>query len=207
MKQSKTVQLCIGLALSLLLLLAACSKPSLPVTYHTLNAEMQHSGVRQDLQSIVLIGPVTVSTLLAKGPLVKQQTPHSLSLLEQHQWAGDLDTMVQQVIGRNLQVRFGSGQIARYPETSSTNGLRLALTLFHFEENSEGDALLEAEWRLLNNSDQSIVHSSTVKKVLSPKASGYDALAEALSRALAELSSVIADTIIEMQLSRQSEEE
>lgn len=207
MKQNNSCSIWFACSFAWLLLLAACSKPPLPVTYHTLSAEMQHSGTRQELQSMLLIGPVELNTLLAKGPLVKQQSAHSLSLLEQHQWAGDLPTMVQQVIARNLQTCFGSNQIARYPESSAATGLRLALTVFHFEENSEGKALLEAEWRLLDNSDQSIIHSAIWKKVLPPKASGYDGLAAALSSALAELSSVIADTIIEIQSSQQKGEE
>ena len=203
MKQSNIKFVWLGLALTFLLLLASCGKAPLPVTYHNLSAAMEHSGTQQELQSLLLIGPVEVSTFLTKGPLVKQQSEHSAILLEQHQWAGDLNEMVQQVIARNLQARFGNQQIARYPETSAINGLRLTVTVFHFEENSEGKALLEAEWRLLNNSDQSLVYGGISKKVLSPETSGYDALAEALSRTLAELSSGIADKITEMQATEQ----
>ena len=178
---------------------AACMKPALHVQYHNLTSlTLKTSGAAETLPTI-LVGPVRVSSFLSQGPMVKQTSVHSSTLLEQHHWAGDLDEMLSRLIIQNLSLGLQYENIYSYPDSTAENGIRLEVNFFHFEKDVNGDALLAARWKLTNNSDQSILKSATSEKLLKTKHSGYDALSESLSLGLAKLCHEIANTVIVLQ--------
>ena len=179
--------------------ITACAKKTLIVEYHNLTADVQPSGKQTTFPVTLLIGPVRVSSFLGMGPLVKQKSLHSATLLEQHQWAGNLDEMLLQTLTQNLISKLGSEKIYPYPDNNSVTGIRLTINFFHFEEDDTGKALLQARWKLINNADQSVLYSSTLTKTKTPENSDYDALAKALSQNLAELCREIAEKLIHMQ--------
>jgi len=179
--------------------ISACTKQPLTVQYHNLTADLLHSGKQETNPSTLLIGPVRVSSFLGQGPIVKQKSLHSASLLEQHHWAGNLDEMLLQILTQNLISELGSEKIYPYPDNSSVTGLRLAISFFHLEEDENGKALLQSRWQLISNTDQSVVYSTTSTKSNEPENSGYDAIAKALSQSLADLSHDIAEKINQIQ--------
>lgn len=177
------------------LCIGACTTPPLKIDYYTLTTTAQHAGRKTENPSTILIGPVRTNSFLDQGPIVKQTSPHSVNLLEQHHWAGNLDEMLSQILIQNLIVELATEKIYAYPDSSADSGIRLDINFFHFEEDSNKKALLQAKWKLIRNSDQSVLHNSTSTKTKALDGSDYDALAKALSQCLAELSHEIADKI------------
>ncbi len=197
-----------GLAIFLFsLCLSACGKPALQVEYHNLTPQSNPSNTRMETPPEILVGPVRVSSFLNQGPMVKQRSPHSVHLLEQHHWAGDLEEMLSRILIQNLILVLGNEKIYSYPATSAENGMRLAINFFHFEKDTSGKAILEARWKLISNKDQTVLHSSTSKKSTLPENENYDALAEALSLCMVQLCHEIADTVKQVQLTPQSTQE
>ena len=187
-----------GLLLALVLLclnIAACAKPPLQIEYHYLSVEAKQSPLNTALPAPLLIGPVQTDAFLNQGPIVKQYSSHSADLLEQQQWAGNLDEMLSQVLTQNLINALGSEKVYPYPENSSNSGIRLSIYFFHFGENSAGEAYLEARWKIVSNKDQAILQSRSSKQIKMPTGSESDALVEALSFCVAELSGEIAQVI------------
>ncbi len=181
------------------LCLSSCTKAPLTVEYHTLTADASHSDKVMQSTSTLLVGPVRVNSFLVQGPIVKQRSPHSASLLEQHHWAGNLDEILSQTLTQNLIFELGSEKIYSYPDASSNKGLRLAVSFSHFEEDNDGNALLQARWKIFSNADQSDLSSGSTTITRSPDGSDYDALAKALSQCLADLSSEIATGVRQIQ--------
>ncbi len=176
-----------------------CMSPPLQVQYHRVHVSTLQSSTQEHALDTILVGPIRVGSFLGQGPLVTQNLKHSVILLEQHHWAGNLDEMLSQRITQNLILELDHEKIYSYPESSGTKGIRLAMDFFHFEKDTMGNAFLEARWKIINNSDQSILFSSTSSHTITPQNSGYDALASGLSLALAELCREIANQIIQVQ--------
>jgi len=199
---------CLGITIFLLCLnLSACTKPALQVEYHTLTPQTNPGTTHMEVPSEILVGPVRVSSFLDQGPMVKQRSPHSANLLEQHHWAGDLEEMLSRILIQNLILELGSEKIYSYPDTSAENGVRLAINFFHFEKDTRGKAILEARWKLISNKDQSVLHSTTSKNSTVPDSADYDALAQGLSLCMVQLCREIAETVQQMQLTLQSTQE
>lgn len=186
-------------AILLVLFEVSCTRSSLPVQYHNLTPLALDAAPQAESLSTILVGPVRISTFLDQGPMVKQGSTYSANLIEQHHWAGDLDEMLSRTIIQNLILALGHETVFSYPDTSSRDGIRLAVDFFHFEKDVTGDALLEARWKIFNNSKQTILHSATSRQSITPVDAGYDALAEGLSRGLAELCREMAASLVLVQ--------
>jgi uncharacterized lipoprotein YmbA len=178
---------------------AACTKPALHVQYHNLTPLAIEPSTGTETLSTILVGPIRVSSFLGQGPMIQQTSAHSSILLEQHHWAGNLEEMLSQLIIQNLSLDLQHEKIYSYPDTYNEDGIRLEVNFFHFEKDTAGDALLEVRWKIINNSDQSILKSATSEQRVKPERSGYDALPESLSLGLARLCREIANTVIELQ--------
>ena len=187
-----------GLLLALVfscLSIAACTKSPLQIEYHYLSVETKPNSLNTTAPLPLLIGPIQTGAFLNQGPIVKQYSSHSTDLLEQQQWAGNLDEMLSQVLIQNLINTLGSEEVYPYPENSSNTGIRLSVNFFHFEENSDGKAYLEARWKIISNKNQTILHSSSSKQSRVLTGSDSDALAKSLSLCVADLSGEIAQAI------------
>jgi uncharacterized lipoprotein YmbA len=171
----------------------------LQVQYHRLNVSTIQPSAPAHSLPIILVGPIRVSSFLGQGPLVTQQSQQSSTLLEQHHWAGNLDEMLSRLIIQNLILDLDHEHIYAYPAPSGTAGIRLEVAFFHFERDTMGNAFLKARWKIIRNSDQSIIYSATSTHTISPEDSGYDALAAGLSQALAELCQEITNQITQIQ--------
>lgn len=178
---------------------AACTKPALHVQYHNLTPTVLTFSTSTKTPPTILVGPIRVNSFLDQGPMVQQTSTHSSVLLEQHHWAGSLNEMLCQLIIQNLNLALQHENIYSYPETTTENGIRLEVNFSHFEKDVNGDAFLEARWKIISNDTQTILKSATSEQHVKPESSGYDALPESLSLGLARLCHEIANTIIELQ--------
>lgn len=175
--------------------------------YHTLTPQANPSSTPTKPAAEILVGPVRVSSFLGQGPIVKQRSPHSAELLEQHHWAGELDEMLSRILIQNLTLELGNEKIYSYPDTSAEKGIRLTISFFHFEKDINGKAILEARWKLISNKDQNVLHSTISKQSTVPDNADYDALAEGLSLCMVQLCREIADTVQKVQVTLQSTHE
>jgi uncharacterized lipoprotein YmbA len=107
--------------------------------------------------------------------------------------------MLSRLIIQNLILDLDHEHIYAYPASSGTAGIRMEVAFFHFERDTMGNAFLKARWKIIRNSDQSIIYSATSTHTPPPEDSGYDALAAGLSQALAELCQEITNQITQIQ--------
>ncbi len=197
MSKSRNWKRCLWAGVLLLVLgTAACMKPVMHVQYHNLTPQPFASSSTAKMLPIILVGPVRVSSFLDQGPMIKQTSAHSSVFLEQHHWAGDLDEMLARLISQNLALALQHENIYPYPDSTAEKGIRLEVNFFHFEKDANGDALLQARWKIIDNSDQSILKSASSEQRSQPQNAEYDALTESLSLCLARLCHEIANTVI-----------
>lgn len=183
------------LILLLLITTAGCMKNGLPIYYYTLDSSSQETASAPASLPNILVGPVHIASFLDQRHLVKQHSAHSLQLVEQHRWAGDLQDMLSNVLIGNLSLALGSDTIYTFPNNQQLEGLQLEINFLHFEEDKDGKAVVEARWKLITSEDNSTFYNSTTSYRIVPETTGYDALAGALSQGLATLTQDIADQI------------
>lgn len=185
----------------LLLIIPAsgCMQQRVPVYYHTLSIPDQPPVASpQNTLPAILVGPVRVTSFLDQEQLVKQRTSNSISLAEQHRWAGNLSEMLSNVLITQLTRQLSSEKVYSYPNTHSKNGLRLELDLLHFEEDQEGMAHVAARWRIMSDTEQTILHTRTSQYRIEPETRDYDGLVQGLSQGMNRLSQEVSAKILQL---------
>jgi uncharacterized lipoprotein YmbA len=139
------------------------------------------------------VGPVSLAGYLDRANLVFQESGNRMAIAESHRWAGDLEENIARVTAANLGRRLGTGNVRTYP-WGSDGDLRYQVTLDirQLHGTADGDAVLEAAWRVYVLPDRRILASRSWSGSEPLSADGYDAMAAAESRLLARLSHEIA---------------
>ncbi|MCF8057442.1 MAG: PqiC family protein [Desulfocapsa sp.] len=180
------------------LVLSGCLKQPSPVYYHTLAGTTLSTGsILTDVPDIML-GPIGVTSVLDQKQLVRQQTPNSIRLEEQHRWAGDLPEMITDVLFSDLSLYFGNEKIYTYLGGDNMEGLQVEIYFLHFEEDENGMAKLSARWKVISIQTDTILYSTLSTYTIEPETSDYDGLAKGLSQGLSLLSSEISKAIISL---------
>lgn len=183
-------------ALSLLLLLASCAGPS--KRFYVLTAEAPSAAVSdagRKGQGIGL-GPVAIAGYLDRPNMVFQQSANQLAVSESNRWAGDLAENITGVMAANLSRVLGTANVRAYPwENDSGLSCQVSLDIRHLKGDADGNAVLEAAWRVYTLPARTIAASRTWSGTEPLGADGYDQLAAAESRLLARLAAEIAASI------------
>jgi len=143
------------------------------------------------------IGPINMADYLVERPyLIFQSSPYKMEMSDLHEWSGDLSDNFGRVLGTNLGRRLGTGNIHSYPSNpKSKNRYQIAVDLNQFHGDDQGDAVLEASWRVYALPGSTIVrsHTSTLRCPL--EKDGYESLVAAQSILVDMLSAEIAAAI------------
>jgi uncharacterized protein len=190
----------------LALVLSGCLKQSSPLYYHTLaSTSSTGSASTRSAEPIstsspnsgsasapnLLVGPIRVASFLDQGHLVRKKSAYSLTLAEQHRWAGALPEMITDVLFSNLSLDLGSEKIYTFPNRNNLEGLQLEIHFLHFEEDENGRAKVEARWKIISTETQEILHTETSTYTIEPETNNFDGLVKGLSKGLSLLSNEI----------------
>ncbi len=188
-----------------LVFLAGCYSASAPVTYYTLQSGVTRTLPEADRSAEKLsigIGPLTIPDYLDRGALVTRTTPHQVQIQEAHRWAGTLQDEVLRAISENIQVLTGARGVEALPWAADFNpDLRVGITIRAFEGTPGGKVNLLADWWIqpFGSTSQPLVKTTAIQEPV--KANNMEALTAAMSRALAELSRQIAESILKIDYS------
>ena len=194
MNKYRQLATAILLIVFLLLLVSGCTKQSLPLFYYTLENSNQPNVSQTDFKQNLLVGPIIISSFLDKGQLITQNSAYSVSIEEQHRWAGNLKEMLSNFLINHLSLDLGSNNIYTFPNSYGLKALQLELTLTHFEEDTNGQALTQARWKIID-SNQAILYTTTSTYIVQPDGDNHSSLVKGLSIGLNKLSKEIADAI------------
>lgn len=177
---------------------SACMKPEVPIYHYTLASTAQPGLPRTGLLAPLLLGPIDLASFLDQGPIITQNSPYSITIEEQHRWAGDLSGMLMNVILRNLSLALGTNIIYNFTRYQQTDALQIMINFLHFERDSKGDGLLMARWQILATDTGIILHSATSTIRNTPAQNNFASLSQALSHGLGQLSTEIAVAVTQL---------
>ncbi|ETX08180.1 PqiC family protein [Candidatus Entotheonella palauensis] len=156
---------------------------------------LQPAGEAPEAQTRVSVGlvPVDIPRYLDRPQIVTRISANELSLAEFDQWAEPLPDSVTQVLAENLTRLLSTRGIDVLPDPRSNRSTyQVGVTLMRFEHVADSGCVLRARWTLMEERDQSVRVQNAFDVRIPLEASGYDAIAGAMSRALGALSRDIA---------------
>ncbi|MCF7675487.1 MAG: PqiC family protein [Akkermansiaceae bacterium] len=135
------------------------------------------------------IGPITLADYLVERPyLVFQSTPTRMEVSDKHQWVGDLGSNFSRALGTDLGFHMGTGNIRHYPWSKESElRYQVVVDVSRFHGTADGDAVLEASWRVYSLPAGQLLTSTTSTLHEPLTADGFENLAEAQSRLVDQL--------------------
>ena len=185
--------------LLVVLLLASCSTTP-AVKYYTLNPSFD---IQPDnFQAVsgeafaIGVGPVEFPKFLDRPQILTRKSQSRVMVSEFHRWAGPFSEDFLRVLTKNISMLLPAERVSAYPWTDRFSPTyRITMTVDQFDGQFGGDVVLNVTWFVWNQNDanEPVVNHTRIKEPVS--AENYEALVEAHSRAIATLSSAIADEI------------
>lgn len=112
----------------------------------------------------VLLGPLKLADYLQRETLVQRQGDDTLVIAQQARWVGSLQDDVAQLLLRQLASRLDSSRLALYPDRVGFKpDAQLLLSISRLDSGPYQPAVLEAQWRLLDDSGK--MHDSRVVRL------------------------------------------
>lgn len=137
------------------------------------------------------VGPIRLARYLDRPQIVTRGPGPRIEVAEFDRWAEPLEESVARVLAENLSRQLGTDRVQRHPFRSGRAvELAVEVDVTRFDGEPGGAVVLEAWWRLRGEDALLQRGSRIVEEAQGP---GFDALAAAMSRALATLSRHIAD--------------
>lgn len=178
--------------LSLLFIGSGCLKQGLPFYYYTLNPAQSAMDSTTSVLPKELIGPIHLPPFLDQGQIISRSSPYSVHIEEQRRWAGELSTMIQNVIHSNLIATHSVPSIFPYPAPSEKRLYQIPLDFLHFERDADGTAFIVVRWKILSKDATVVQYNGVSSYRISPDDQSFEALAKSLSIGLGKLSLEIA---------------
>jgi uncharacterized lipoprotein YmbA len=176
----------------LLVLLGACGSTP-PSNYYMLSAEA--AGMPGSGGPSLGIGPVVVPEYLRRKIMVLNRDSHRLTLAEYDRWAEPLEHGIVRVLALNLAVLLETQQVQGFPWRRHSPP-QFGISLQVVEMSMQGSrASLNTEWRVTEVATDKTIVQKINRFNVSAGSGGAEALAEAYSNLLFQLSEEIANTI------------
>ena len=196
-----TTQLKSTAVLLLVVLLAGCAGVSPRVDFYVLTADARPvTGVAGSCSSqAISVGPVNWPRYLDQPRIVTRVGSNRLEENEFNRWGGSLEDDFVRITIENLSGLLQSELVVNYRRSSRYAPVyRLEMDVLRFDGALGGDVVLEVKWNVIAEATGKIelVTTSSIQKGTSGP--DYEALVNASSMALAELSEEIATQLAQL---------
>ena len=181
-------------ALLTVLLLAGCAGQSPRVDFYLLSADAKPASVAGNCSGqAISVGPVSWPRYLDQPRIVTRAGSNRLEANEFNRWGGSLEDDFSRTVIRNLSSLLQSELVVNYRRSAHFVPVyRVEMDVRQFDGQLGGDVILDVKWSIIAevSGDLEKVATSTVQK--STSGSDYEALVNASSMAVAQLSEEIA---------------
>ena len=164
-----------------------------PSHFYTLSATIKPAAMSSSVS--VSVGPVGVPAMVDRPEIVVRTSANEVWLDEFNRWASPLEDSLGRVVAENLVGMLGTPHVTVFPQTGAANAdYRVVIQVQTFQSAPGEAAVLDAVWTVRRSKDAKAQTGRTsIREATQGK--GYDALAAAHSRAVAQLSREIADAV------------
>lgn len=146
----------------------------------------------------IVVGPVSLPKYLDRPQVVTRPGVYAVAVDEFNRWVEPLEDMVPRVLAENLSALLATDQVVLFSQRRLLDAAyQVEATIYRFDLDDRGAVVLTAQWNLVGRTKDTVIVSrkSTVTSV--PPGDGAEAVAAAMSAALADLSREIAGALIQ----------
>ena len=185
----------------LAVLLAGCAGQSPRVDFYVLSANAKAvTGMAGACSSqAISVGPVSWPRYLDQPRIVTRAGANRLQASEFSRWGGSLEDDFTRTTVANLSALLQSELVVNYRRSSRFSpAYQVEMNVLRFDGQLGGEVVLDVKWGVINKATgkYELVTTSSIQKGTS--AEGYEALVNASSMALAQLSEDIAAQLAQL---------
>src|SRR5258706_141624 len=171
--------------------LAGCGTTA-PARYYTLDSTAVSDG-RASMRANVMVGPVSVPASVDQPQIVVQVASNRVEVEEFNRWVSPLNDGIARTVAGNLATLLGTPQVATSQLANFNPDYQVTIDVQRFDSIRGKETVLEAVWTVRktggdSRSGRTVAHESVT-------GDGFEVLAAAHSRALAQMSGDIAAAI------------
>lgn len=142
----------------------------------------------------VIVGPVTIPASVDRPEMVVQVSPNQVELLEFDRWVSPLGDAIARTVAGDLSNLLGTPRVASGPIANFAADYRVTLDVQRFDAKPGDGVEVDTVWVVKPATGTSARTGRTTTREPA-RGPGYDALAGAYSRALAQLADDVATAI------------
>jgi uncharacterized lipoprotein YmbA len=183
--------------------LSGCAT-STPSKFYQLSAVSGRTAEKQDSSHqgslIVVIGPIRIPDYLDRPQIVTRSGKNELHLSEFNRWAGSLDSDIVRVLVEDVSAQLPQDSffVIRWTPLVQSHlpaTYRVEMLVERFDGAPGGHVFLSVQWDIFSP-EKGLLLKKESRISEEVKGEGYDALVDAMSRAIARLSNDIAHEIM-----------
>ena len=188
-------------AMLAVLLLAGCAGTSPRVDFYVLSADAKAvAGVAGSCSSqAISVGPVSWPRYLDQPRIITRAGTNRLEASEFNRWGGSLEDDFVRTAIENLSALLQSELVVNYRRSNNFSpAYRVEMVVLRFDGQLGGDVALDVKWGVINKATgkYELVTTSSIQRGTSGQ--DYDALVNASSMALSQLSEEIAAQLAQL---------
>ena len=192
-------------AMLAVLLLAGCAGKSPRVDFYVLSADAKAvAGVAGSCSTqAISVGPVSWPRYLDQPRIITRAGTNRLEASEFNRWGGSLEDDFVRTAIENLSALLQSELVVNYRRSNNFSPVyRVEMVVLRFDGQLGGDVALDVKWGVINEATgkYELVTTSSIQKGTSGQ--DYDALVNASSMALSQLSEEIAAQLAQLCTAR-----
>lgn len=189
------VTICAGI-----LILTACGGRTPPAKFYTLQpVEQSTMGKSLNLEVALAIGPVAIPAENDRPQIVTREAGNAISFSDYNRWASPLRSSIASVIAQNIRSLLDSEQVTPFTRENIFQPThRLVININRYDSRPAREFLIDATWSIkaIKGNKLLLIKSTTVREPL--KSAKYEELVAAQSKALAALSTIMAEAVLEL---------
>ena len=164
-----------------------------PSRFYALGSTATADGA-PSVRDAVIVGPVSIPASVDRPQFVLQVAPNRMQVDEFNRWIAPLNDSIARAVAGDLSVLLGTPDVATAPFANFEPVYRVTIDIQRFESIQGEAAVVDAVWAVRKTAGGETRSGRTVARE-ALQGEGFEALAAAHSRALAQLSGDIAAAI------------
>jgi len=186
------------ITICLIMFLSACgSNPPPETQYFVLTPHAQTNiPTNENSNKIVVLEPIKLAEFLDQPGIVMQTNSHQIKVAHYHRWAEPLKRNIRRFIADTLNGNLRNSVVQDEINLNvDEDVLSLKITVNQFNGKTDGSAILSGDWKLIGESNNTVLKTDTYNYNASLSNEGYTELVNQLAHNLEQLCSDLAKAI------------
>ena len=190
---------CVTIGAGILLLTAGGGRTP-PAKFYTLQPVEQTAMDKALPRDVALaIGPVAIPAENDRPETATREANNEVSFSEYHRWAGPLRSDIASVIAQNVAKLLDTERVAPFTRENIFHPThRVVININRYDSRLAKEFLIDATWSIkdLKGNKLLLIKNTTIRETLA--SAKYEELVAAQSKALAALSTIMAEAVLEL---------